>query len=79
MKVYVKAENIKQARPSKKLSDQYVRPYTILEKRGQSLWKLNILTTDRKYPVFNEELLMKYYEPPAHQTDERPPVEIIED
>jgi hypothetical protein len=78
MKVYVKVENIKQARPSKKLSDQYVGPYTILEKRGQSSWKLDIPSTDRKHPVFNEELLTKYYKPLAHRTDARPPAEIIE-
>jgi hypothetical protein len=79
MKVYVKAENIKQAGPSKKLSDQYVGPYTILEKRGQSSWKLDIPTMDKRYPVFNKELLTEYHEPPAHQTDKRPSAEIIED
>jgi hypothetical protein len=78
-KVYVEATDIKQNRPSKKLSDKRVGPYVILEKRGEAAWKLNIPTTDRKYPVFNEELLTKYYEPPPHRTEERPAPEIIED
>ena len=77
--VYVEAKDIKQNRPSKKLSDLRVGPYKILEKRGEAAWKLDMPTTDRKYPVFNEELLTKYYEPPVHQREERPAPEIIED
>ena len=66
MKVYIKAENIKQAWPSKKLSDQYIGPYRILEKRGESSSLLDLPSTDMRYPVFNEELLLKYHEPLAH-------------
>jgi hypothetical protein len=61
------------------LSDKCIGPYVILEKRGEAAWKLDMLTTDQKYLVFNEELLTKYYEPPAHRTEERPTPEIIED
>jgi hypothetical protein len=36
-------------------------------------------STNKKYPVFNEELLMKYNEPPPHRTNPRLPPDIIDD
>jgi hypothetical protein len=78
-KVYVEAMNIKQDRPSKKLSDKRIGPYKILEKIGEAAWKLDMPSTDKKYLVFNEELLTKYNKPPPHRTDPRPPLNIIDD
>ena len=75
----MEATNIKQARPSKKLSDKCVGPYTILEKRGEASWKVDMPGIDKRYPVFNESLLTPYRQPPAHRRDERPAPEIIDD
>jgi hypothetical protein len=78
-KVYVEATNIKQDRPSKKLSDKRIGPYEIIEKIGEAAFKLKLPGQDLCYPVFNEELLTPYREPPPHRREERPKPDIIDD
>jgi hypothetical protein len=78
-KVYVEATNIKQDCPSKKLSDKQIGPYEIIEKIGEAAFKLKLPGQDLRYPVFNEELLTPYREPPLHRREERPKPDIIDD
>jgi hypothetical protein len=78
-KVYVEATNIKQDHPSKKISDKRIDPYEIIEKIGEAAFKLKLPGQDLRYPVFNEELLTPYQEPPPHRREERPKPDIIDD
>jgi len=75
-KVYVDAENITTDRPSGKLDDQRRGPYEILEKVGRASWKLKM--PGSQYPVFNEQLLTLYHEPPPHRREKRPAATIVE-
>jgi hypothetical protein len=78
-KAYVEATNIKQHRPSKKLSDKCIGPYEIIEKIGEAAFKLKLPGQDFCYPVFNKELLTPYRESPLHRREERPKPNIIDD
>src|ERR1700761_7319276 len=75
-KVYVGKTNISTARPLAKFDDQWLGPYEILEKVGAASYKLKM--PGSQYPVFNEQLLTPYHEPPPHCREKRPLPEIVE-
>ncbi|SJL13670.1 uncharacterized protein ARMOST_17118 [Armillaria ostoyae] len=80
-KVWLDTTNLHLARPKKKLDDKRVGPFTILEKRGLSAYKLKLPLTWKIYPVFNETLLTPYIAPTFtnQQQDPPPPPDIIND
>ena len=52
--VYVRAQFFRTTRPSKKLSDKFLGPYTIIAQPGQSLFKLRLPETFRAvHPIFH--------------------------
>ncbi|SJL18732.1 uncharacterized protein ARMOST_22332 [Armillaria ostoyae] len=80
-KVWLDTTNLHLARPKKKLNDKRVGPFTILEKRGLSAYKLKLPLAWKIYPVFNETLLTPYIAPTFsnQQQDPPPPPDIIND
>ncbi|SJL07243.1 uncharacterized protein ARMOST_10586 [Armillaria ostoyae] len=56
----------------KKLNNQQVGPFTVLQKHGLSAYKLKLLVAWKVYLVFNETLLMLYI-PPAFSNQEKNP------
>ena len=62
-KVYVSTKNWKTDRPSKKLSEQIVGPYPIVEKKGYS-FKVGLLALIKIYPVFPVDILRRAAENP---------------
>ncbi|SJL16280.1 uncharacterized protein ARMOST_19800 [Armillaria ostoyae] len=80
-KVWLDTTNLHLARPKKKLDDKRVGPFTILEKRGLSAYKLKLPLTWKIYPVFNETLLNPYIAPTFsnQQQEPPPPPDIIND
>ncbi|SJL08820.1 uncharacterized protein ARMOST_12191 [Armillaria ostoyae] len=80
-KVWLDTTNLHLARPKKKLDDKHIGPFTILEKRGLSAYKLKLPLTWKIYPVFNETLLNPYIAPTFsnQQQDPPPPPDIIND
>ena len=77
-KVYLESKDISVDRPSKKLSDKWLGPYEVLEKRGKASYKLKILEMDKHYPVYHKSLLTPYKEPPPHRRELRPDPVIID-
>ncbi|SJL19037.1 uncharacterized protein ARMOST_22644 [Armillaria ostoyae] len=79
-KVWLDTTNLHLARPKKKLDDKRVGPFTILEKRGLSAYKLKLPLAWKIYPVFNETLLTQYVPPtfPNQQRDPPPPPDLID-
>ncbi|SJL16278.1 uncharacterized protein ARMOST_19798 [Armillaria ostoyae] len=80
-KVWLDTTNLHLARPKKKLDDKHVGPFTILEKRRLSAYKLKLPSTWKIYPVFNETLLTSYVAPtfPNQKHDLPPSPDIIND
>ena len=76
--VYVDGSKVEQNRPSEKLNDRRVGPYTIVEKVGSSAYRLELPAGSRTYPVFNETELTLYHEPPPHRREKRPPAVIVD-
>ena len=71
--VYVEATNIKSKRPSKKLDDKRFGPFEVLEKVGESAYRLKLPTSWKgKRPIFNEQYLSPYH-PPKYRRQQRPP------
>src|SRR5258705_5481018 len=63
-KVWLSAKTLKTSRPSKKLDQRKLGPFTILEKIGQSSYRLQLPKSwNRIHPVFNEILLSPYHLP----------------
>jgi hypothetical protein len=79
-KVWLDARNIKQHRPSAKLSDRRLSPFEVLEKVGMVDYKSKLLDQYKIHPVFHVSLLTEYQ--PSHLIQcppfECPPPEIVE-
>jgi hypothetical protein len=75
--VLLEGKNIETDRPTKKFDDTRLGPYEILEKVGAAAWKLRIPETNQMHPVFNEQLLTPFVEPPEHRKEERPAPKIV--
>jgi hypothetical protein len=76
-KVWLEGKDITTDQPTKKLDDLRLGPCETLEKVGASAWKLRLPETDGHHLVFNELLFLLYVEPPAHQREEQPALQII--
>ena len=59
-RVMLNAKNIRTKRPSKKLAPKMYGPYTVLEKRGDRAYKLDISARWKIHPVFHVSLLEPY-------------------
>ena len=79
-RVWLETTNITTIRPSKKLDDKRVGPFTILKKVGRSAYKLDIPKSWKAIsPTFNESLLSPYTPPSAeHQGQQRPPPDLVD-
>ena len=78
--VMLSAKNLKQKRPSKKLSHKFLGPFRILEAVGKQAYRLALPTTYRIHPVFH----VSYLEPYKRRDGQEhipflPPPEIIND
>ncbi|KAJ2928010.1 hypothetical protein H1R20_g9081, partial [Candolleomyces eurysporus] len=80
-KVYLEATNISTTRPSRKLSDKRYGPFIILEKVGESAYKLKLPEQWKAiHPVFNEALLTPWKRPTfTSQQRPAPPPPVIVD
>jgi len=77
--VWLEGKNITPLRPTKKFTDKRYGPFKVLEKIGQSAYKLKLPATWRQiHPVFNEVLLSPYIEPIFKGQKKPPPPPEIE-
>ena len=58
--VMLSTKNLKQKRPSKKLSHKYIGPFRVEEPVGTQAYRLTLPTAYRIYPVFHVTLLEPY-------------------
>jgi hypothetical protein len=79
-KVWLDAKNVKQCRPSAKLSNRRLGPFEVLEKVGIVDYKLRLLDQYKIHLVFHVSLLTEYQ--PSHLIQHPPfectPPEIME-
>ncbi len=71
-KVWLDMTNLHLPRPKKKLTDKWTGPFTIVTKKGASIYTLKLLTHWHIHPTFNKALLTLYM-PPAFPNQEQPP------
>jgi hypothetical protein len=60
--VWLNSKNIKTTRPTKKLDDKCLGPVKIIEKRSNSVVKLELPETVKIHPVFHVKLLKPFQE-----------------
>lgn len=78
--VLVSLENMKTQRPSKKLEVKRSGPYRILEKIGDSAYRVELPTSVKYHNVFHVSLLQKFNEPTLKgQTVELPGPIVVDD
>ena len=78
-KVMLSAKNIKQARPSRKLSDKYLGPFDILEPVRTQAYHLRLPEHWKIHPVFHVSLLEPHQWGEGGETAESQPLpELIE-
>jgi hypothetical protein len=74
-RVMLSTKNIRMRTASKKLTDRYVGPFTILEAVGKNAYKLDLLKTyGRIHPTFQVSLLERYQRRDNARTPE--PIEV---
>lgn len=73
--VLIDTRNWKMDRPSRKLSDKWYGPVTVLEKIGES-WKVELPPDWTIHPVFHSHSLRKYVSDPLPGQRKEPPVPI---
>ena len=81
-RVWLEGTNIKTDKLMKKLDNKRHGPFPIIEKVGESAYKLKLLATWKKiHLVFNEALLMPYtpLEYPSQRKPDPPPPIIVDD
>ena len=59
-RVMLNTKNIRTKRPSKKLAPKIYGPYTVLEKRGDRAYKIDLSARWKIHPVFHVSLLEPY-------------------
>ena len=78
-KVMLSAKNIKQARPSRKLSDKYLGPFDILEPVRTQVYCLRLSEHWKIHPVFHVSLLEPHqWGEGGEMTESQPLPELIE-
>ena len=79
--VWLEAVNIQLTRPSKKLDDRRLGPFTVLEKVGQRAYRLQLPSSWCIHPVFHTTLLRPYDPPssPLQQQPDPPPPIVVGD
>ena len=78
--VWLEATNLKESRPSKKLSAKRYGPFKVLERIGESACKLELPPNWKLiHPVFNEVLLTPYQKPsfPSQRRPPPPPPDLV--
>ena len=60
-KVYINVEHLPSVRQSRKLEKKFFGPYEVVEKVGQSAYRIKIPVSWKVYNVFNESLLKPYH------------------
>ena len=78
--VWLEATNLKEVRPSKKLSAKRYGPFKILAKVGESAYQIELPDNwQLLHPVFNESLLTPYVKPafPSQQKPLPPPPDVV--
>jgi hypothetical protein len=81
--VMLSAKNIRQLRPSKKLSDRYLGPFSVTKVVGTQAYELKLPAGYKIHPVFHVSLLEPYHQgdnaeptPPAIEIDGDPEWEV---
>ena len=77
-RVLLSTKNLKQRRPSRKLSDKFIGPFKVLDAVGTQAYRLELPDMYKIHPVFHISLLEPYYEPRNKEEVQRPLPEIIE-
>ena len=72
-KVWLNARNIRTTRPSKKLDNKKVEPFTVLAKVGKSSYKLELPPSMRIHSTFHISLLEPYSDNPLPSQRKKPP------
>ena len=62
-KVYINAEHLPSVQQSRKLEKKFISPYEVVEKVGQSVYRIKIPVSWKVYNIFNESLLKPYHAP----------------
>ena len=78
--VWLEATNLKEVRPSKKLSAKRYGPFKILAKVRESAYRIELPDNWRLlHPVFNESLLTPYVKPafPSQRKPLPPPPDVV--
>jgi hypothetical protein len=71
--VLLSRRNIKTKRPSAKLDDRYLGPFTVLERIGKTAYRLDLPRKMRIHKVFHVSLLKEYVASDLPRTAEPPP------
>ena len=74
-KVWLSTKNLNLDRPTKKLSQKWIGPYTIQERLNDLNYKLELPSSMRIHNVFHVQLLKPHHESDRHQKP-LPPVEV---
>jgi hypothetical protein len=78
--IWLEATNLKEVRPSKKLSAKRYGPFKILAKVGESAYRIELPDNWRLlHPIFNESLLTPYTKPafPSQRRPLPPPPDVV--
>jgi hypothetical protein len=75
--VWLNSKNIKTLRPSKKLDDRNLGPFKIIEKKSDTVVKLELPETMKIHPVFHVRLLKPVEEIEGMKREQRVPGPII--
>ena len=71
-------KNLKSLRPSRKLSHQWIGPYTVLERIGHA-FRLDLPTSSKIHDVFSPDVLIKTLNDPfLGQTPPKPSSELVD-
>lgn len=77
--VLLSAKNLKQKRPSKKLSDKAIGPFRVRKRIGTQAYHLWLPPSYRIHPVFHVSLLKPYQRRPGDASVPEFPVPDLED
>jgi hypothetical protein len=78
-KVYINAKNFRTARPSHKLEDKFMGPWTILRKVHENAYKIDLPEYFKVNPVFNVDLLQLDPNDPVRNQRQAPQGPIVID